>query len=718
MAKKLTQEQLFKLAISGGITALGYAEVLLNRAIRKYGADKPISYPDTGYELPCFFAWTTTPVKKLGDLPPLLGQVRAKIRHEPTYENALIAGEATMWSAEIVEAIRYIDTTDPYGPETIPGTQPYCGFVGDSILRKLGIAFVDDTIPGALVFVGKARDPKALVKIVRDAQNKGMLLMATFDTIKQLQDEGVKMGLDVMLYPLGEFTQAIHGLSFAIRAGNAFGGVKRGDREGIYNYLSKRPKVVVIQLGPIDQIKAAAEFAVLFNGSPTITDQDIEEIPDKYVSVPNYDDIIPRAIELRDMKIKMVAVPIPTGYGPAFEGESIRKKEMYLEAGGTRSPAFELVRMRDSAEVEDGKIEFVGKEVDEFEEGQAIPLGIIVDVYGAKMQKDFESVFERRIHQFINFGEGCWHTGQRNLIWIRLSKAGVARGLKLKHLGDILQTKFHHEFAGIISKVQVKIMTDEKEMNKYLPDAKRAYAERDARLAGLTDDAVDTFYSCTLCQSFAPNHACMILPERLGLCGAINWLDAKASHQITPTGPNQPFKKGKLIDEIKGQWEGINEAVKQLTRGHVETVNVYSIMDMPMTSCGCFECILAIVPEANGVIVINREYAGDTPVGMKFSTLAGSVGGGSITPGFMGVGRRYLLSKKFIAGDGGFHRILWMPKMLKDAMLEDLKKRAEELGTPDFIDKIADETIATTTEELVAHAERVNHPALTMPPLM
>lgn len=716
---KVTQKELFGMAISGAISATGYADVLLNRALRKFGHDKEVGYPDTGYELPCFYGWTTQPVKTLGDLPSLLGEVRAKIRHEPTLENALAAGEATMWSAEIVEAIRYIDNDKPFENEAPPGTQEYCGFVGDPVLRNLGIAFVDDTIPGAIVFVGKARDPEALARVVRDCQNKGMLLMATFDIIRQLEDQGIKMGTDIMLYPLGEFTQAIHGLSFAIRAALTFGGVKRGDREGLYNYLHRRPKVVVFQLGPLDHVKVAAEFAVLFNGSPTITDQDVEEIPGKYVVQKDYDQLVQTAIEIRDMEIKLGAVDIPVAYGPAFEGETVRRPDTFVECGGpSKTAVFELVKMRKAEDVEDGKITMIGKDVDEIEEGGSSPIGILVEVYGKDMQKDFESVLERRIHQFINFAEGGWHTGQRNLLWIRLSKDGVKQGLRFKHFGDILYTKFHDEFSGLLNRVQVTITTDPAEIEGHLPEALEAYNLRDERLKGLTDDAVDTFYTCTLCQSFAPNHVCVITPERLGLCGAINWLDAKASNQITPTGPNQPIDMGTVIDEVRGQWVGVNEAVREHSHGRLEKFNIYTMMEDPMTSCGCFECIVGIVPEANGVAVVNREHGGMTPLGMKFSTLAGTVGGGLQTPGFIGVGRYYLLSNKFISADGGFQRIVWMPKELKDAMHEKLKERAEELGVPDFVEKIADETIATESADLLEFLNKVGHPALKLPPML
>ena len=719
-AKKITQKELFKKAIDGAIIATGYAEVLLNRAIRKHGLGMEVKYPGTAYGLPCIDAWTGVEVKKLGDLPVLLGQVRGRIKEEYTYENAVAAGEAVLYSAEIVEALKYIDGNDPYEDQ-----RPYTGFVGDAILRKLGIAFVDDTIPAAAVFVGKARDPKGLVKMIRECQEKGMLIIVTFDIVHQLVDEGYKFnegnkfGLDVMLFPVGEFTQAIHGANFATRAALAFGGVKRGDREALHNYLTKRPKAFVIQLGPIDDIKAGAEFGVLFMGSPTITDQDIEEIPDKYVMEKDYDKMIKRAMEVRDVKVKLKKVPIPVLFGPSFEGESIRKEDMYLEAGGTRTKAMEYVRMHDNKdEVEDGKITLIGKDVDQIPDGTRIPLGIFVDVYGRKMQKDFESVFERRIHQYVNFIEGGWHTGQRNLIWVRFSKDSVAKGLKLKHIGTVLHAKLHDDFGAIIDRVQVTITSDLAELEKRAPDALNAYAARDARIKGLTDEAVETYYSCTLCQSFAPDHLCVITAERLGLCGAINWLDAKASNEIAPTGPNRPWPKGKTIDEQYGMWEGVNKGILELSHGKLQSFSAYSIIKDPMTSCGCFECIVAVEPMTQGVVIVNREYPGDTPLGMKFSTLAGSVGGGNQVPGFSGVGRQFITSRKFIRADGGFLRIVWMPKMLKEAMKEALVARAKEAGVPDFVDKIADETVATTPDQIMEWVQKVDHPVLKMPPLL
>jgi acetyl-CoA synthase len=391
---------------------------------------------------------------------------------------------------------------------------------------------------------------------------------------------------------------------------------------------------------------------------------------------------------------------------------------MYVQFGGKYSTAFEYVTNTDLDEVEDGKIEVIGPEVDEAEEGGAMPLGIYVEVAGRKMQKDFEPILERQIHTFLNEAMGIFHMGQRDMCWLRISKDAKKKGFKIRHFGVIIHARLHDTFGAIVDKAQVTIYTRQEDVEKHISEAKKAYEERDERMAGMTDESVDTFYSCTLCQSFAPNHVCIVKPERLGLCGAYSYIDAKASFELNPTGPNQPVKKGESLDPVRGEWKGVNEFIYQKSNKTLDRFHGYSIISCPETSCGCFECIIAILPETNGFMIVNREFAGMTPIGMTFSTLAGSVGGGAQTPGFMGIGRLYIISRKFISADGGIKRIVWMAKELKEALGDKFKKRCEEEGVPDLIDKIADETVATTTEELLSYLQKVKHPALEMEPLI
>jgi acetyl-CoA synthase len=374
--------------------------------------------------------------------------------------------------------------------------------------------------------------------------------------------------------------------------------------------------------------------------------------------------------------------------------------------------------MADLDEVEDGKIEIVGPSFDEVEDGGAMDIGIVVEVAGRQMQEDFEPVLERQIHYFVNGASGVQHIGQRDITWIRVSKGAVEKGFELKHFGDILYARFHADFGAIVDKVQVTLYTEREAFERWLDRARDAYQARNERLADMVDTSVEVFYSCTLCQSFAPNHVCVVSPERLGLCGAYNWLDCKASHQINPTGPNQPIQKGICVDADYGVWQGPNEFVYQNSHQSVERVTMYSIMQDPMTACGCFECIVMVVPEANGVMVVSREDPSMTPAGMTFSTLAGVAGGGLQTPGMMGIGKYYLVSKKFISAEGGFTRVVWMSSILKESMKEELEEVCQREGDPDLLDKIADERSVTTVEELLPFLEETGHPALTMDPIL
>lgn len=719
-------------AIRGAHKWVEQAETKLAQAKEGYGAETAVEFPNTGYYLPVIYGLTGEKVEKLSDMDRILAMARDLLPEEPSERlwlpylgNTLDAGIATLFAQECIEAMRYV-TNDPP-----PVDDLWLGAADDVIMRARGIEFVDGSAPGFAAVVGAAPDNETAVALAREMQAKMLyVFMAGHDGgvtfAEQLAAEDVQLGWDTRLVPFAkEVSGHIYSLGFATRAAMSFGGVQPGDYERILRYNKNRIFAFVLALGEVtDEWYATAAGAISY-GFPTIATSDIPQILptgvctyEHVVSNVPCDQLVSKAVEVRGLKIKISEVPVPVTYGPAFEGERVRKDDTYLEMGGQRTTAFEWLRMRDMADVEDGRIEVVGPEIDDVEEGSQLPLGIVVDVAGRKMQEDFEPVLERQFHHLINYAEGVLHIGQRDLNWIRISKAAKEKGFKIEHLGAILHAKLHDDFGQIVDKVQVTIYTEQDKVEEWLEKARESYARRDERLADLTDDTVDVFYSCSLCQSFAPNHVCVVTPERLGLCGAYNWLDAKASNELDPTGPNQPIEKGELLDPVTGQWSGVNEFIKNASGGSVERMSCYSIMVDPMTSCGCFMCIAAILPMANGVMIVNREYPGMTPSGMKFSTLAGSIGGGIQMPGFTGIGRNYIVSKKFLSAEGGLLRVVWMTKELKEALAGPLQARAEELGVPDLIDKIADETIAETEEEVLEHMQKVGHPALELDPLM
>ena len=701
---------------SGNDAVYGLTEKAVNDAVQQHGADKAVGFPHTAYCLPCYYAVTGVKIKTLGELQAALGVVKSLMTREHALDDALMSGVATALCAEFIEALKYLDGAEPY-------QEPCYGHLADSIIRELGVPLVTGDIPGVAVILGSAPSVEEGVALVKSYQAQGILVTLVGGIIDQVAEAGMKTGANVRVIPLGkDVTSVVHVVSVAIRAALIFGNVTPGDAGALLTYTKDRVPAFVNAFKPIDDVILAAGAGAIKLGFPVISNEDenIVEVPGALIACPDVADFNKVSLEARGIKIKITDIDIPVAFASAFEGEIIRRKDMQVEFDGSRVDCAELVQTCDASEIEDHKITVVGPEVDDMELGSKNSIAYIVKVAGKNMQPDFEPVIERKFHNYINCIEGVYHTGQRDMQRIRISIDAFNAGFRIKHIGEVLYASVKNEFDAVVDKCEVVIYTDPAECTRIRHEvAIPIFDKRDERLDTLTDESVDVYYSCILCQAFAPSHVCVVTPERLGLCGAVSWLDAKATHQLDPAGPCQIITKERPIDENLGSYEDVDEAVQKFSQGALEHVTLYSIMQDPMTSCGCFECICGIEPFSNGVVIANREYAGMTPLGMTFPEMASMTGGGVQTPGFMGHGKHFISSKKFMKAEGGIERIVWMPKELKEFVADRLNKTAKELyGIDNFTDMIGDETIAEDPETLVAFLTEKGHPALGLDPMM
>jgi len=396
---------------------------------------------------------------------------------------------------------------------------------------------------------------------------------------------------------------------------------------------------------------------------------------------------------------------IPVDVGVIYEGERIRKPDMYVELGGPKTDSkFELVKARKMDEIEDGKIQIIGPDLKDLEEGKSYPFGIFVEVAGKEIEEDLEGVIERRIHEYCNYIEGFMHLNQRYDIWCRLSKKSFQKGLNSFILiGKVLQRLFKSELP-IIEKIQITFITNPDKVKEMEKKAREIYEKRDARARKLKDEEVDCFYGCTLCQSFAPTHVCVITPQRYANCGAISWFDGRAAARIDPKGPLFKIEVGEILDEFRGEFSGANEAVKKKSLGEIERVWLYTAFGYPHTSCGCFEAIAFYIPEVDGIGIVHRDFKGATINGLPFSTMADSTAGGRQVDGFHGISIEYMRSPKFLQADGGWSRIVWMPT--------EVKERVKDFIPKDIIDKIATENDVKTIDDLKGFLESKNHPVI------
>jgi acetyl-CoA synthase len=727
--------------IQGGYNIVSKVEGRYKRALESFDATTKVGFPNTAYYLPVIYSLLGLKVETLEDMKKPMEVIRKLLpphikgsNHLPYLGPLLDAGMAALFAFEIDEALRYLEDPGFYhvSEETdIENGRIWLGAAEDTIFRKRGVEFVDGSAPGFAAIVGAAPNPEIAKMIIEEYQKRSIYVFLAANQngttcAEQLIEAGVEIGWNTKIVPFGpDISSAIFALGFANRVAMAFGGVPAGDYKKILLYNKDRVFAFVNALGDVNAEWAAAAAGCVNWGFPTIADTDIPEILPTGIctyehvlgNIP-HEEIVDKSVETRGLKVTISEIDIPCSFGPAYEGERVRGKDLFCQMGGGKTQCTEYLESAGMNDIEDGKVTVIGPDIGDVKEGDVLPLGIYIQVAGREFQEDFEPILERQTHHLINYIQGVMHAGQRDIAWVRVSKAAVEKGFTLKDLGVVLHAKLHQDFQAILDKIEVTIYTKQEDVDKLTAKARSAYVHRDSRVDQMTDEDVDTFYSCTLCQSFAPSHVCTVSPERTGLCGAYNWMDCKAAYQISPTGPNQPIEKGEVLDAKLGQFKGVNEFVEKASRGAVKKYNFYSMVVDPMTTCGCCEAIAAMLPGCNGVMTVNREYSGETPCGMKFTTLAGVMGGGACSPGFVGHSKFNITQRKFILGDGGILRMVWMPKALKEEIRDRFEKRAEEMGHPGLLDKIADETVGITEEEIMPFLKEKGHPALDMEPLV
>ncbi len=397
---------------------------------------------------------------------------------------------------------------------------------------------------------------------------------------------------------------------------------------------------------------------------------------------------------------------IPVDVGVVYEGERIRRNDMHVELGGPDvKEKFELALVKKSDEIEDGKVSIIGPDIKDMQEGKSYPFGILIEVAGAKLGSELEGVVERRIHAYCNFIEGFMHLNQRYDIWLRLGKKSYQKGLNsFNYIGKVLHRLFKSELP-IIEKMQVTFITDAEKVKELYIEALKIYEARDARARGLKDEEVDKFYGCVLCQSFAPTHVCVITPQRYSNCGAISWFDGRAAASVDPKGPVYTIERGEQLDALRGEYSGVNETVKKKSLGEITKVELYTAFGHPHTSCGCFEAVAFYVPEVDGFGIVHRGFKDVTVNGLPFSTLADSTAGGRQIDGFHGISIEYMRSPKFLQADGGWNRIVWMPK--------EVRERVKNFIPAELVNKIATEENAKTVDDLKTFLKEQNHPVVT-----
>jgi acetyl-CoA synthase len=440
---------LFDRVFSGADVMLSVAEDQLSTAINDLGDDAQVRFPNTAYFLPCIYAVLAIEVKTLGDLKTALDTIKTLLGREQKLGDAFNNGLATVLMAEIIEGIRYAQNPTPY-----EGT--HCqGHMTDAEVRALGVPLVTGEICGVAVLANPAPSVEIAVDLIRDYQRRGVYVFLLGGIIDQAVEAGLQMGVDLRIVPVSmEGWGVAHIISVVTRAAMIFGAVKAGDAGAIVDYAYHRIPAFVNAFGPLADVIVAVGAGAIALGFPVITDEtkDVWAVPKSLIVQTDMTKLVDTSLEARDIKTKVTDIDIPVAFSSAFEGEIIRKSDTHADCYGAQVNAFELCLMKEPHDIEDHKIVVDGPDFQDVEPGTYMPLGIIVEVAGKNMQQDFEPVFERKIHHFLNMIEGVMHTGQRDMIRVRISKSAYDSGFRVNHTGEVLYAKLKSDFDTLIDK--------------------------------------------------------------------------------------------------------------------------------------------------------------------------------------------------------------------------------------------------------------------------
>ena len=583
----------------------------------------------------------------------------------------------------------------------------------DAIVRQKGIGFIDGSISGYALLFGD--DAAQILESVTSLTEKQIVVFIIEEAAQDaLLDAGVSMGWDTGVVP----NSMANALGFITRVAQVFS--NRDDQDAVLDYARERLRGFTLIMGEPTPDRLMQAQAARTLGCPLLTTAELLlpsmepwDISTEYLAAIGGVDpsnIVQQGVEERGLQIHVPFPELPLAYSPDFSGQVVRD-----DACAACLVGVELTVTGE--DILDGRITVIGPDLDSGLRGNQ-PYALLIEVSGREMQADFEPVLERQIETMLNDLDGVVHRGQRTMVTLRIAQKAVDNGLSLRHLGEILHARYHNEYGMILSRVQITIFTEPAQIKAIEERAQAIYEQRDKRLSSLVDEDVETFYTCNLCQTIAAGHLCVISPEHPGVCGAVDWMDARAAVSIRTVGPNKAIEKEDLIDSKLGQWESVNRMVQQESGGARTAYSLYSLMQDPGSACGDFECITAMLPGCNGVMIVEREYEGMTPSGMNWEMLYELVAAGAPVPGFMGHSKRALHREKFISAEGGWQRIVWMNHTLREELRPVLEKLADEAGICGFVDKISTENDGLTEDEILSSMEACAHPALAMDPMI
>lgn len=449
-------------------------------------------------------------------------------------------------------------------------------------------------------------------------------------------------------------TSPIYFLQMMVRYGFIWGRIKPRDSHKMGHFLEKDMPGFMVINKDLTPLKYLITLGLMKLGAPAVVPSGFPYPYGNRVVADNIDDILSRGLTFPNLRLKYYkeeVITLPEYCNMAYANEKIKNAKIW-----EGPDSFFLLK---SAKNIKKSLDIVGKPKDR--------LGIIIEIEDKNLSYDMEEIVEKAALRAINYISGFRAFENKGILTIK-TKPGD--DIDTNKLSEVIYWGIRMKYPRL-KKIKINIIFDSEILALESQNAKKHKKIREQFIKKMSEETTEEFCACTECRPFSLEHTCILTPDHFPMCASRTYFTVKAGYLFGNTiipykrrnDKELPlklvFKKGKIINFDKGEYEGCNDIYKMLTRGKLKKVYLHSLRGFPHTSCGCFQNLAFWVDEVNGIGIMSRNSEAIAPNGMTWDNLANSAGGKQ-TSGIMGVSTNYIKSKNFLKGDGGIGNVVWV----------------------------------------------------------
>lgn len=463
-------------------------------------------------------------------------------------------------------------------------------------------------------------------------------------------------GIPDTVYIGSRDTSPVYFLQMMVRYGLVWGNIAPGDDHEMGHFLERDMPGFIIIKESLPPLKYLMALGIMKLGAPAVVPSSFPFPYGNRVVADNTQEIVERGIQFPNLRLRYYndeVIKLPDYCNPAFSMQKVNAGTVF----GGNANSFFCVR---PAKTKGKRINTVGRPSSE--------MGIVVEIANEYLSYDMALVVEQTALRSINFLDGVRAYDKDGVFYLELESG---RKHDSEQTGEAVYWGIRLQYPRL-EDISVNIIFEAENLKAEAENVRKYKNERLNFVDSMTEDNTEEFCACTECRPFSLVHTCIITPEWIPMCASRTYFTVKAaayfglsssvpykrqSEKLLPL--KHVFKKGKILDAHRGEYEGCNQIYSDMTGDRLNRVYMHSVREFPPTSCGCFQNLAFWLEDVKGIAIMSRDSKATAPDGQTWDMLANRAGGKQ-SPGITGVSISYIRSPHFLKGDGGMENVVWV----------------------------------------------------------